>query len=150
MLSGTAVDKVICWLVRGSPDEAVAYLKSFRAEERSPDSVRTALAARARPEFMPLFDAVAPWLVDGFPEPVGQDVAGMVRQALGEVGATGITTVRLTERLRRVPAEDIRAALPAMIESGEVTVERERTGGRPAERYRLATHSAEVRVNPFA
>jgi hypothetical protein len=140
MINGTAADKIIALLVRGEVDEAEAYLKFFSRDDRRGPNVRAAVAARARPEFMPLLDSIAPWLVNGFAE---ADPVERVRSMLAGAGAPGAAGSAIR---RAIPGAD--SALAEMVETGEVVARQEKTGGRPVENYRLAQF--DVMRNPFA
>lgn len=153
MLNRTATDKLICLLARGDSDGAVRYLNFFRPEDRAPPAVRALLESATHPEVMPMLMGVAPWLAGdelptfGRPKLSAPDRIRALLQEAGEVGAQ-------RSAIRRALGPEGLQALDELVEAGDVTLERERTGGRKAARYRLAEFSEGIAVaqphNPFA
>lgn len=150
-MNETAFDRLIAALARGNDEWARDYLTHFPRTERAVPAIRAGLAQRVTPGAMAEFERVAPWLLSDD----ANDTPARVLAALREAGAEGLTASELAERLRRVPTEDIAAAVNTMREAGDVMVERKRTKGRIAYVHRLAEFArgkatVDEMANPFA
>lgn len=150
MLNATAVRTVITHLACGEGEEAHLYLRHFAAPVRARivEEVRT----RVKPEALAIFEVVAPWLAG---EAAGDDTPERIRLALREAGAAGLNLTELARRIRRIRPDVMAVALDGLVEAREVVFERETTGGRVANRYRLEEFADGIKAanemdDPFA
>lgn len=145
-LAEAVVMRIAYLIAKDDPDELAHYLKACLPAGLPLDPVREALGT-LRPEFRALAREVAPWLAEESLEaPTGE----LIVSALAKAGAAGLTLSDLRLEKRR----DRGQVLEALIRSGRVIREHVRTGGRPADRFRLAENAAGVvpadHDNPFA
>lgn len=139
MLSDAAIQSLICTLAGGDGDGAAHYLRHFPRKDREPRLVREALARHVLPEVMAVFDRVAPWLAEE-----GDDTPARIRESLAEAGVDGLSLTEVSQKVRRVPVEELREHLDRMVTARDVVIERRKTKGRPAEVFRLYEFGAGV------
>lgn len=131
-----------------------ATVRSYMA--RLPYDLRVHVVDEVREHALPahwaLFLETAPWLAEIEPRGVRERIVAALRAA----GAAGLNRSQVQVALRRVPVPEIGAALDGLVDAMEVQIVRERTKGRPADRYRLAEFAdinatpANLNRNPFA
>lgn len=150
-MNKTAMTNFIAMLAAGETREAQRYLLHFPRADRTPASIRDVLASRVHHEVLEVFFRLAPWLasdeVDDTPE--------RVRLALEEAGTDGLNLTELARTVRNVRPDVMAVVLDGLVESREVVFEREKTGGRIANRYRLEKFAGGIKAaneqdDPFA
>lgn len=128
-LAESSIARLTHFVAQGDGEGLRRYLVACLPAGAPLDPVREALGTLT-PKFRDLALDVAPWLADDRLGPI--DATARLLDRFRLAGRDGVTLGDLN------PGEGRDQALEALIASGQVIRERKRTGGRPADVFRLA------------